>query len=201
MAENLATGLGLFPIVFQRVGHHEVHGPVHVHKVSVVAVISVVDGLVGALGVLDPELRGSLLVLQALIFAQFAVGLTHAVLDMLRTSRDVFCTQRAVLDLLLVLFLNTAYLVDVDTALHQLGDNLLARYATGILLHNVVHYLIVGHSRLSPSHGDCQHETGYHRSYSFHNNAYIIFIIKTRHSVKYCTKVHIFSEKRAFRAK
>ena len=136
-----------------------------------------VDDLVGTLGVLDPELRCPLLVLLALVFAQFAVGLTHAVLDMLRTSRDVFCTQRAVLDLLFVLFLNTAYLVDVDTALHQLGDNLLARYATGILLHNVVHYLIVGHSRLSPSHGDCQHETGYHCSYSFHNNAYI-FIIK-----------------------
>ena len=155
MSENLALRrLLLLVEVLQRVGHHEVNGFVHFHIVSIFLVIGVTLNLVLGLGVLHAELRSILLVLCHLLFTLFTVGFTHTVLHILRACGDVFAAKRTVLDLLLIFLLNASELVDSDTTLHQLGNDLLTRYTFRILFNHVVHHLIVGHARLSPACGD-----------------------------------------------
>ena len=154
MTENLAT-LGLFHliIVLQRVGHHEVHGLVHLHEVRVLFVVGVLLYLVGLLRVLRAELRCLALVLDLLFLTDVTVLFTHTGLHVLRPCCDVVGTQRTVLRLSLVFLLDTANLLDGDTAPHQLCDDFLSRHTLGVLLHDIVHHLVVGHSRLSPCHG------------------------------------------------
>ena len=159
VTEYLALRL-LFLVVevLQRVGHHEVHGIVHLHEVLVLLVVGVALYLVLLLRVLHAELRGALLVLLLLLLALLAVGLTHALLGVLGARRDVLGAQGTVLHLLLVFLLQTAYLLDGYTTLHQLCHNLLARHAAGVLLHHEVHHLIVCHARLAPCHRTAQQQ-------------------------------------------
>ena len=147
VTENLTAFLLLLQLIikiFQRVGHHEVHRIVHHHELLVVFVVGVTLRL-GAV-VLDAEFRN--VTLLALLFAGtlLAVGLAHAGLYALAACSDVVSSQRAVFRLALVLLLDTANLVDGDTALHQLCDNLLARHAVGVLFYHEIHHLVVGHA-------------------------------------------------------
>ena len=93
VAENLALVLFLFLIeIFQRVGHHEVYGFVHLNKVRIIVVIGMTLNLVLFLGVLDAELRGILPVGLLLFFTLLAIGFTKTCLDLLRTGCDVLGT-------------------------------------------------------------------------------------------------------------
>ena len=82
-------------------------------------------GLVLGLGVLQPELRGVLLVLGLLLLALLTISLSQTVLHILGSGGDVLTAECAVLDLFLILLLDTTDLVDGDSALHELGDDLL----------------------------------------------------------------------------
>ena len=126
--------------------------------------------LVLFLGVLDSELRSLLLVLLLLLFALLAIRLPHARFHFFRACRDVIGSQSTVLNLLLVFLLDTANLIDGHATLHQLCHYLLARHTFGVLFDDVVHYLIVGHARLSPAHGGAHHHAGYESSESFHRH-------------------------------
>ena len=173
MAEDFALLLVLHELVvviLQRVGHHEIHSFVHLHKVLVLVVIRVTLNLVLLFRILDAELRSLLLVLRLLIPALVAVSLSHACLRVLRARSNVVGSQRTVLNLFLVFLLDTANLIDGHATLHQLCHYLLARHTLGVLLDDVVHYLIVGHTRLSPAHGGAHHHAGYESSESFHRH-------------------------------
>ena len=43
-------------IVFQRVGHHKIHGVVHLHEVGIIVVVCMLLDLVFLLGILEAEL-------------------------------------------------------------------------------------------------------------------------------------------------
>ena len=88
MTENLTLVLvlvlhELLVIVFQRVGHHEVHGLVHLHEIGIIVVVCMLLNLVFLLGIFDAELRSLLLVLRLLLLAFLAILLSHAVFDFL----------------------------------------------------------------------------------------------------------------------
>ena len=117
--------------------------------------------LIRFLGIFDTELRCVLLVFLYLLLALVAIGLAHTILHGLRTCRDVLSTKRTVLDLFLILLLDTTQLIDSDSTLHQLSDYLLARYTFGVLLNHIIHNLIVGHSRLCPAYRDSKGQTSY----------------------------------------
>ena len=145
MAENLAASRLLFLyVVLQRVGHHEVHRVVHLRELLVLLVVGILLRLLPAF--LDAVARGVALLALQLVLALLAVGLAHAAFHLLRTGGDVVGTEGTVLNLALVFLLDTPYLVDGDATLHQLGHNLLARDALGVLFYDVVHHLVVGHA-------------------------------------------------------
>ena len=78
MSEYLPlTGFLLVRIVSKGVWHHEIDSLVHLYEVSVVFIICVALNLVRFLIVLQPELRGVLLVFPFLFLAQLAIGFTH----------------------------------------------------------------------------------------------------------------------------
>ena len=136
----------IFSCFFQtiRVGHKTVHFFLHVAILFVIAVVGMfirivalcLNTIVGVVGSLFVGLFSIVGTCLAIIAAQTtciscAVGSTG---------------QRTLLLHLLILLTNSANLRDVDTTLHQLGDNLRIRGACTMLLGYKTHHLIIRHA-------------------------------------------------------